>query len=208
MAVLNCQEIKHRIRDEQDYDKKLLVTPVLCEDQIGPASVDIRLGSSIVVSRKTYVAALDVTKQQTEPEVEKRLYERIRLRYFKPFVLHPNEVILAGMFEYLSLPDDLFATVASKSSWGRLGLVIATASIVQPGFRGSLTLELCNLGESPITLYPGLLIGQLVFYDVKGPRGERYGGKYSCPTEAEPPSFAGTSADEEMAFWREGPRQV
>src|SRR3989454_8809834 len=184
MGILNSHQIKDRMR-EGDYSKKLLVTPLLSEDQIGPASVDIRIGSSIVVPRKTYVESQDVTDPTRVKAVEGRLYHRIRLRYNAQFVLHPNELILGVTFEYVSLPFDIFCSIASRSSWGRLGLVVATASAVQPGFKGCLTLELANLGERPITLYPRLLIGQLIFYEVpnKGARA-LYEGRYDCPTEA------------------------
>jgi dCTP deaminase len=130
------------------------------------------------------------------------LYDRIRLKYHSEFVLHPNQLILAVTLEYVSLPFNIFCQIASRSSWGRLGLVVATASIVQPGFKGCLTLELANLSDSPITLYPGLLVGQLVFMRVEA-SGEKavYGGRYDCPTEAGLPQFFANDTDEEMRFW-------
>jgi dCTP deaminase len=105
--------------------------------------------------------------------------------------------------EYVTLPPTVFCQVASRSSWGRLGLVVATASVVQPGFKGCLTLELANLSDSPVALYPGLLIGQLVFYEVKpGEKGvTSYQGRYDCPTEAGLPQFFSKALDEEMIFW-------
>jgi dCTP deaminase len=90
----------------------------------------------------------------------------------------------------------------SRSSWGRLGLIVATAAMVQPGYKGCLTLELVNSSESPIALYPGLSVGQLVFHavDAKGGK-ESYDGRYKCPTEAEPPKFFERELDEEMKFF-------
>lgn len=136
-------------------------------------------------------------------QVEKRRYDRIRLKYHAEFVLHPNELILGVTFEYIGLPYDVFCTIASRSSWGRLGLVVATASVVHPGFKGCLTLELVNLSQSPITLYPGLLVAQLAFHDV-GAKGsvEEYTGRYDCPTEAGLPEFFAKPSDNEMTFWR------
>lgn len=201
MGILNTNQLKERMR-ESDYSKKLMVTPLLSEAQIGPASVDVRIGASIVIPRKTYVESQDVTQQEGVKAIEGRLYHRIRLRYNAQFVLHPNELILGVTFEYVSLPYDIFCSIASRSSWGRLGLVVATAAAVQPGFKGCLTLELANLGERPITLYPGLLIGQLIFYEVpsKGARAV-YEGRYDCPTEAGLPDFFAKEADKEMALW-------
>jgi len=186
--ILNNQQIRLRM-SESDYGRKLMVTPLLSEEQIGPASIDIRLGSSIIIPRRTYVESQDVTDPDVVQQVEKRRYDRIRLKYNSHFVLHPAEIILGSTFEYLVLPNDVCCMVASRSSWGRLGLVVATASIVQPGFKGCLTLELANLSQSPIALYPGLLVGQLVFQ------------RYDCPTEAGLPAFFASKADDEMVFW-------
>ncbi len=203
MGILNREELKTRMQ-EQDYTKKLIVTPILSEKQIGPASIDIRLGSTIIIPKKTYVERQDITSRAAAQQVEKRLYERRSIKFNSKFMLHPNQLILGGTFEYLSLPFDVFCMIMSRSSWGRLGLVVATAAAVQPGFKGALTLELVNLSESPIALYPGLPIGQLVFIDVpaKGAKA-LYDGRYSCPTEPELPKFFNRQSDEELTFWGE-----
>lgn len=207
MSVLNNQALKNLLQ-EDDQHKRLVVTPLLSSKQIGPGSIDIRLGSSIIVPRRTFVASHDVTDKSRIKHVERRLYDRIRLKYHSEFVLHPSQLILAVTLEYISLPATVFCQIASRSSWGRLGLVIATASIIHPGFKGCLTLELSNLSDSPITLYPGLLVGQLVFYEVQpgeiGPGETKvsgYEGRYDCPTEAELPKFFLKPDDDEMAFW-------
>lgn len=199
MGVLARDDIKRYMKIE-DYSEKLLVTPLLSEDQIGPASVDVRLGSSIVIPKKTYVETQDVTDRTNIRQVEHRLYERRRLRYHSKFILHPNQLILGVTFEYVSLPFGIFGVVMSRSSWGRLGLVVAMAGAVQPGYKGCLTLELVNLSESPIALYPGLPVGQLVLYEVLSKGGQTsYHGRYDCPTEAELPKFY--ARDEELEFW-------
>jgi len=208
MGVLNHDSIRKRM-SSRNYDDKLVVTPLLSESQIGPASVDIRLGSGIVVPHKTYTESHDVTRPDNAPELEARTYEHVDLPYFTPksrFVLHPGELILAVTFECFSLPRDIFATLASRSSWGRLGLVIATASIVQPGYKGSLTLELANLASSPISLYPGLPVGQIVFHEIQPgtQRAVGYSGRYHCPTDPEPPKFGRGALDKELEFWRQG----
>jgi dCTP deaminase len=202
MSVLNKEALKKLIA-LKDYTKKLVVTPLLSESQIGPASIDVRLGSSIVIPHRTFVGSHDVTDPEQAEQVEKRLYDRCRLKYQSEFVLHPNQLILAVTLEYISLPDEVFCQVASRSSWGRLGLVVATAAVVQPGFKGCLTLELANLSDSPISLYPGLLVGQLIFFDVDtgGKDAIRYKGRYDCPTEAGLPQFFSKKLDEEMRFW-------
>ena len=137
MGVLNKADIEERMR-VSDYSKKLMVTPLLSPDQIGPASVDIRLGSSIIIPKKTYAEKQDVTNGDMARQMEHRLYDRARLKYHSRFMLHPHQLILGVTFEYVSLPSNVFATIMSRSSWGRLGLVVATAAAVQPGFRGAL----------------------------------------------------------------------
>jgi dCTP deaminase len=201
MGVLNARQLQERMR-LGDYEKKLLVTPLLSERQIGPASIDIRLGSSIIIPRKTYVAHQDVTERARIDLTEHKLYEKTRLLYGSRFMLHPRQLILAVTFEYISLPADIFCMIMSRSSWGRLGLVVATAAAVQPGYKGCLTLELVNLSESPISLYPGLPVGQLVFHEVPAKGAEiPYQGRYDCPTEAELPKFFAQEADRELEFW-------
>lgn len=201
MSVLNRTAIEALIK-QTDYTQKLLISPILDEKQIGPASVDVRLGSSIVIPKRTFVGSHDVTDPSNVQQVEKRLYDRIRLKYQSAFVLHPNQLILAVTLEYICVPTGIFAQVASRSSWARLGLVVATASVVQPGFKGCLTLELANLSDSPITLYPGLLVGQLIFYKVETQgKPPAYSGRYDCPTEAGLPQFFTRDLDNEMKFW-------
>ena len=201
MAILNGTAIKHRMKNT-DYKEKLVITPLLNEQQIGPSSVDIRIGCSIIVPRKTYMEKQDVTDKTSIRQVEERLYDRVRLRYKSKFMLHPNQLILGATFEYISLPQDVFGIVMSRSSWGRLGLIVATAAAVQPGYHGCLTLELVNVGESPIALYPGLPVGQLVFHEVNMQgKSHDYKGRYNCPTEAELPKFYTADADEELMFW-------
>ena len=91
-------------------------------------------------------------------------------KYYVPFgysfVLHPSQFVIGCTLEYVSLPEDVCALVVGRSSWGRLGLIIATASKVGPGFKGVLTLELVNLGNVPIFVYPASRIAQLVLYRV------------------------------------------
>lgn len=207
MSVLNRETLKQRIQ-ETDYKKKLVVTPLLSEDQIGPASIDVRLGSSIIIPKRTHLEKHDVTDKTSIHEMERRLYDKARLKYHSKFLLHPAQLILGVTFEYISLPNDIFCTILSRSSWGRLGLVVATAAAVQPGYKGCLTLELANVSESSIALYPGLPVGQLVFQKVEKETGDpaTYKGRYDCPTEAELPKFYAHKTDTEIEFW--GPHRA
>jgi dCTP deaminase len=71
----------------------------------------------------------------------------------------------ARRFERVALADDLVGRLDGKSSLGRLGLLIhSTAGFIDPGFDGHITLELSNVASLPITLYPGMRIGQISFW--------------------------------------------
>ncbi|MEY3696575.1 MAG: hypothetical protein RJA41_225, partial [Actinomycetota bacterium] len=92
------------------------------------------------------------------------------------FVLHPGEFVLGSTFEVVTLPDDIAARVEGKSSLGRLGLLThATAGFVDPGFSGHITLELSNVSNLPVTLWPGMKIGQLCFIKMSSPSEHPYG---------------------------------
>jgi len=197
MATLSTREIK--VWQKKKYPDRLIITPLLEEEeQIKDNTVDLRLGTEFIITRRTSFPAIDATKGI---EIEQRIgqyQERIRIGFHEHFVLHPNQLILGSSLEYVSLPSQLSAYVIGRSSWGRLGLIIATATAVSPLFKGCITLELVNLGEAPLILYPGIRIAQLVLHTVKG-KGT-YSGRYNCSTG---PEFSKIYKDDEMKFWQE-----
>ena len=92
------------------------------------------------------------------------------------FVIHPGEFCLGRTMEWVELPDDVVARIEGKSSLGRLGLIVhATAGFIDPGWKGTLTLELNNLTRVPIRLHPGLPIAQLSFMALDAPAEHPYG---------------------------------
>jgi len=143
-------------------------------------TIDVRLGLEFITMKKGNLCALtfDVNTTTESARDLRRFYDRVYVGLGQPFILHPREFVLGGTFEYLKLPNSLFAEVVGKSSWGRLGLIIATATAVHPGYKGCLTLELVNHGNIPIELYPATPIAQIVFYHVEGEQ-EAYRGLYS-----------------------------
>jgi dCTP deaminase len=167
-------------------EQRLVVSPLLDpknqvrEDQ---ASIDIRLGSGFALVSASSAGAVDELDKPSE--LSRRLARLYRMEYV-PFggslVIHPHQFILAETFEFIRLPGTVAAYVIGRSTWGRLGLIVATAAGIHPGFSGTLTLELRNLGETPLTLYPGQTIAQLFFHDVEPPVVEVGPGQYSGRT--------------------------
>lgn len=161
-AVLSKKELLLRL-DHEDPSKKLHITPMLKpSQQIGAASIDVRLGCNFVITKRSKFSSLDPLNGNIEDlgEYQEELYVKIGNRIF----LHPQEFILGTTLEYVKLPSDVCAYITSRSTWGRLGLVIATATAIHPNYAGIITLELSNLGDVPIPLFPGLRIAQMIFH--------------------------------------------
>jgi dCTP deaminase len=137
---------------------------------VQPASVDLRLGPSFRVFHNYRASAIDL---RSPPE---NLTEQVTVEGDEPFVIHPGEFCLGRTLEYVELPDDIVARIEGKSSLGRLGLIVhATAGFCDPGWKGTLTLELNNLTRVPIKLYGGLPIAQLSFMTLDKPALRPYG---------------------------------
>ena len=137
---------------------------------VQPASVDLRLGNSFRVFHNYRASAIDLRDPPTN------LTEPITISPDEPFVIHPGEFCLGATLEYVSIPDDIVARIEGKSSLGRLGLIVhATAGFCDPGWRGTLTLELNNLTRVPIKLWSGLPVAQLSFMMLDRPAERPYG---------------------------------
>ncbi len=137
---------------------------------VQPASVDLRLGDSFRVFHNHRTVAIDLREPPTN------LTEEVVATPDDGFVIHPGEFCLGRTQEWVELPDDIVARIEGKSSLGRLGLIVhATAGFCDPGWKGTLTLELNNLTRVPIRLYPGLLIAQLSFMALDRPALRPYG---------------------------------
>jgi dCTP deaminase len=193
-GVISKREILKYL-DEEDPNKRITISPILDpKRQIGRCSVDLRLSNEFIVTKETQLPILDVADWKNLKKNIMQYQEKVRIDYGKPFILHPKEFVLGASFEYISLPLDLMAYVVGRSSWGRLGLVIATATLIDPGFKGVITLELANIGKVPLQLYPCLRIAQLVFHKLTS-KTDRYAGQYSISTG---PKFSEIYNDKEI----------
>ncbi|MEX2723397.1 MAG: dCTP deaminase [Candidatus Freyarchaeota archaeon] len=163
MTVLSSKSIMDRLFHENPQ-KRLVITPIIShEDQIAHGSVDLRLGTEFIITKRTKYHLLDPMQENIESQIE-QYQDKIYIGYKRKLILQPHQFILGSTLEYIKLPNDLLGYVIGRSSWGRVGLIIATATMVGPGFSGSLTLELVNLGEANLALYPGTRIAQLVLH--------------------------------------------
>lgn len=137
---------------------------------VQPSSVDVRLDSLFRVFNNTRYTHIDPARQQDE------LTSLVEPGEDEPFVLHPGEFVLGSTLEICTLPDDLAGRLEGKSSLGRLGLLThSTAGFIDPGFSGHITLELSNVANLPITLWPGMKIGQLCLIQLSSPAANPYG---------------------------------
>jgi dCTP deaminase len=140
------------------------------EAMLQPSSIDVRLDRFFRVFQNSRYTHIDPSIQQDE------LTTPVETADGDSFVLHPGEFVLGSTFEQVGLPDDLAGRLEGKSSLGRLGLLThSTAGFIDPGFTGHITLELSNVANLPITLWPGMKIGQLCLFRLTTPAEHPYG---------------------------------
>lgn len=162
------------VLSDKTIKEQLLAGRIVIEpfdpDDIQPSSVDLHLGAKFQVFRNSRYPYIDPAMEQAG------LMELVGARVEEPFVLHPGEFVLGATVERIVLPDDIVARLEGKSSLGRLGLLIhSTAGYVDPGWEGTLTLELSNVANLPIVLTPGMPIGQISFSQMTTPVDRPYG---------------------------------
>lgn len=153
---------------------KIYLSPILDpEKQIGPISIDLRLGHVALFVRASGLSHVDprnyVAEELNEQQRERsrrQKFSRFEFTFKQPLLLHPNSLTLVPTLEWIHLPLDLMGVVTARSSWAREGLNIATANFINPGYNGIITLELANFGQIPIALYPGMRIAQIAFHTV------------------------------------------
>lgn len=177
MTALEKTAILRNIRE-----RRLVVSPILAKNQIGASSVDLRLGNVFLMVRARGLSHVDParfayptdTADDHELEQAKRQkHERHEVPFEQKFLLHPGMLVLVPTLEWVKLPASLQGIVTARSGWAREGLSIATASLIHPGYTGIITLELANLGQIPLGLYPGLRIAQIAFQELSNPADER-----------------------------------
>jgi dCTP deaminase len=153
-----------------ELDAKRVALEPFDPSMIQPSSIDVRLDRFFRVFENHRYPHIDPAEDQPE------LTREVEPEGDEPFILHPGEFVLGSTLEVVTLPDDVAARLEGKSSLGRLGLLThSTAGFIDPGFSGHVTLELANVANLPIKLWPGMKIGQLCFFRLSSPAEHPYG---------------------------------
>lgn len=160
--VLSDKDIREALRT-----KHIVITPAPDLDvQLGSCSLDLRLGRTFRVFNQTHAPFIDLKNKGIADD----MMREIVIGEQEPFILEPGDFVLAVTMETIEMPDDLIARLEGRSSLGRLGIVVhSTASVVDPGMRGTIVLELGNHGKMPVALYSGMRICALTFEELKNP---------------------------------------
>ena len=150
-------------------DGRIIIEP-FDKECLQPSSVDLHLDHRFLVFKNHTLGHIDVRKDLSN------LTQEVSSSDDDPFMLHPGEFVLGSTSERVAVPEDLVARLEGKSSLGLLGILIhSTAGYVDAGWDGQLTLELSNVSNLPITLYPGMKIGQISFVQMTTPAERPYG---------------------------------
>lgn len=144
--------------------------------QLGSCSIDCRLGNTFRVFEHSRNAYIDPRRPASLGDAMRKIV----VPGDEAFIIQPGDFVLASTIEVLELPDDLLARLEGRSSLGRLGIIVhSTAAVFEPGWRGSATMELGNLGRMAVALYPGMRICSFTFEQLSSPARVPYNLKPS-----------------------------
>lgn len=166
MSVLSKKEIDGRLNMPPEQRGALVITPLPGTGAFDADAVDLRLGSGFLLPRN-----LRVPYFRPDRSSPKMLHTRMHVPLGQYLVLQAHQVVLGATLEYIKLPFDVAGEILTKSSVARMFVLIETAPWIHPEYRGCLTLEIANVSNTPVLLYPGRPIGQLILAEVKGAEG-------------------------------------
>ena len=172
MGIVPAPKLNQHINERTPIGDPFVIEPYLSEST--DAGLDVRLGNWFLTPKKYATGAIDLLQEHQaiatknrHPLTSHKSLKPYYVGFKRSFVLHPRSFVLAATLEWVRMPRSFAAYVVGKSSLGRLGLVVATATGIQPGFSGCITLELVNMGELPMHLYPGMQIAQIFVHTVE-----------------------------------------
>lgn len=162
-------------------------------EQLGSCSLDLRLGDTFRVFEHSRFAYVDPYKKG----VGEKITKEIKVTKKEPFIIQPNDFVLATTIEYVEIPDNLTGRLEGRSSIGRLGIVIhSTAAHIECGFRGNITLEIANMGKMPVALYPEMRICSISFEQLSSPAETPYYKKKTA-------KYVGQKGPDESRIYKE-----
>ena len=164
MELLHKAKIIDRLSGSDD--KALFIDPLLESTQIGQVSIDLRVGSDFLVSVLTRRSFIGNVRSDNDFRGASSYFRTTRREFGDRFILYPGQVVLSTTLEYVGLPIDVYADILSISSYTRLGLHMNT--MIQPGFRGCIPLELFNHGNNPVEIVVGSRICQARLFEISG----------------------------------------
>jgi dCTP deaminase len=186
MAVLSKRDINERRKLPVHEARSLVITPMLDEDVFDEDSIDLRLGTYFLLPQIPPQPFVD----PTSPVTSSQSYLRLHTPLGAYFVLPAHQTVLGATLEYIKLPFNISGQILTKSSVARMFMVIETAPWIHPLYRGCLTLEIANVSNTAIVLYPGMTIGQLVLLDASvAEEPPKLSGTYVGPIYPEPPAL-------------------
>lgn len=188
-GILSDREVVNSMNNNE-----IIIHPILDPDeQIQGTKVDLRLGTNVKILKTTETPIL-------EPWAKIDYYDNYTIPLGSPLIIHPGEFVLAPTFESVRIPKQFVGHLEGRSSLGRLGIIVhATASLIDPGFNGVITLEITNLGRVAVPLLPLMRIAAITFSRVEGivsvSYSERQDAKYKYAVDA---GASGISKDYDM----------
>jgi dCTP deaminase len=191
MAVLSKNRILERMDLPVDDPGGLVITPIIDRQSAFDAdSVDLRLGCHFLLPKSQEPVFCPDEKSSTS------LHDQIHVPWGEYLVVPAHQTVLGATLEFVKLPYDVSGEILTKSSVARTFILIETAPWIHPLYRGCLTLEIANVSNTPVLLYPGRLIGQLILMRVEGADKEaKLDTTYFGPTRPEAPKFKNPAAE-------------
>jgi dCTP deaminase len=163
--ILPKEEILSRMRKlPVGHEQNLVITPLVYKDEddiFDADSVDLRLGCYFLLPK-----TLDQPFFSPDRSSATSLHVRVHVPLGQFLVVPAHQTILGATLEFIKLPFDLSGQVLTKSSVARTFIVVETAPWIHPQYRGCLTLEIANVSNTPVLLYPGRPICQLILMHI------------------------------------------
>ncbi len=192
-GVFAKDEIEFRLGKDADDPRGLVITPLLDRKHaIDADSVDLRLGTYFLLPR-----SLPEPYFSPDERTAASLYVKVHVPLGRYLVVPAHQTVLGSTLEFIKLPCDASGEVLTKSSIARTFIVVETAPWIHPEYRGCLTLEIANVSNTPVLLYPGRPIGQLVLLHVDRVHdlGAKIKSTYFGPVYPEAPPFQNPEKD-------------